>query len=103
MNESFIVVVQFCGFQGFSGLCYCVATTKSWVYFLELNRQGVRRSLLAEVTRYVRLPEAVQVEEALGEALGRGNVGTVAAVGEGVATAQAQPVTEVLVQLWICG
>lgn len=56
-------------------------------------------SLLAEVARHVRLPEAVQVEEALGEASGGGHVGPVAAVGEGIAGAQTQPVAEVLVQL----
>ena len=47
----------------------------------------------------VRLPEAVQVEEAFGEASGGRRIGAVAAVGQGVAAAQAQPVAEVLVQL----
>lgn len=52
---------------------------------------------------YVWLPEAVQVEEAFGEAFCGRHVGVVAAVGEGVAAAQTKPVTEVLVQLRICG
>lgn len=57
--------------------------------------------LLAEVTRYIRLPEAVQVEETFGQAFGRCHIGTMAAVGQGVTAAQAQPVTEVLVQLGV--
>lgn len=60
-------------------------------------------SLLAEVPRHVRLPEAVQVEEALGETLGRRHISAAAAVGEGVAAAQTEPVAEILVQLRVCG
>lgn len=52
---------------------------------------------------YVRLPETIQVEEAFGEAFGSCHIGTVAAVGEGVAAAQTQPLAQVLVQLRICG
>lgn len=51
------------------------------------------------MTRHVRLPEAVQVEEALGETFGRCHVSAAAAVGEGVTAAQTEPVAEVLVQL----
>lgn len=59
-------------------------------------------SLLAEVARHIRLPEAVQVEEALGETFGSCHISAAAAVGEGVAAAQTEPVTEVLVQLRVC-
>lgn len=58
-------------------------------------------SLLAEVARNIRLPEAVQVEETLGQSFGGGHVGAVAAVRERVTAAQAQPVAEVVVQLRI--
>lgn len=54
------------------------------------------------MARNIGLPEAVQVEETLGQAFGGCHVGTVAAVGEGVAAAQTQPLAEVLVQLRIC-
>lgn len=59
-------------------------------------------SLFAEVARNIRLPETVQVEETLGQSFGGGHVGAVAAVREGVAAAQTQPVAEVVVQLRIC-
>lgn len=55
------------------------------------------------MSRYVRLPEAVQVEETFGEASGGRHVGSVAAIGQSVAAAQAEPVAEVLVQLRVCG
>lgn len=61
------------------------------------------RSLLAEVPRHVGLPEAVQVVEALGQTLGGRHVRPVAAVGERVAAAQAQPLAEVLLQLGVGG
>lgn len=51
------------------------------------------------MSRHIRLPEAVQVEKTLGQTFGGCHVGAVASVGEGVAAAQTQPVTEVLVQL----
>lgn len=50
---------------------------------------------------HVGLPEAVQGEEALGQALGGLPVSTVT-VGEGVAAPQSQPLTEVLIQLRVC-
>lgn len=56
-------------------------------------------SLLAEVSRHVGLPEAVQGEEPLGQPPGGRYVGPPAAVGEGVAALQNQPVAEVLVRL----
>lgn len=59
-------------------------------------------SLLAEVTRHVRLPEAVQVEEALGQTFGGSHISVAAAVGEGVTAAQTEPVAEILVQLRVC-
>jgi len=57
------------------------------------------RSLLAEVARHVGLPEAVQVEEPLGQTARRRHVGPVAAVGQRVAAAQTEPLAELLVQL----
>lgn len=51
------------------------------------------------MTRYIRLLETIQVEQTLGQAFGCRHVGSVAAVGDGVAAAQTQPVAEVLVQL----
>lgn len=53
------------------------------------------------MARHVRLPESIQVKETLGESFGGCHVATVTAVGEGVAAAQTQPVTEVLVQLGV--
>lgn len=54
------------------------------------------------MARHIGLPEAIQVKETFGQSFGGCHVGTVAAIGEGVAAAQTQPVTEVLVQLRIC-
>lgn len=54
------------------------------------------------MARHIGLPEAIQVEETLGQAFGGCHVGTLTAVGEGVAAAQTQPVAEVLVQLRVC-
>lgn len=54
------------------------------------------------MTRHVGLPETIQVEETFSQTFGGRHVGTVTAIREGVAAAQTQPVTEVLVQLRIC-
>lgn len=54
------------------------------------------------MTRHIRLSEAVQVKEALGQTFGGRHISAAAAVGERVAAAQAEPVAEVLVQLGVC-
>lgn len=77
--------------------------TLSETYHLDTTTQKLPYdSLLAEVPRHVRLPEAVQVEEALGETFGSCHISAAAAVGEGVAAAQTEPVAEILVQLRVC-
>lgn len=55
------------------------------------------------MARHIGLPEAIQVEETIGQAFGGCHVRTLTAVGEGVAAAQTQPLAEVLVQLRIRG